>query len=118
MVVRGPFEVSAVAGNLPGDFGQENTPARRHTPGASGKLGQRGTADVERQRFPEEVRVRAEIPRKVAFDVRELEIQGEQQVDDPRRGACRRLAIVRGEQGERPDPRYGSKRDLEHACPV
>src|SRR4051812_20766178 len=59
--------------------------------------------------------VRAEVVRQVPFDVSQLTIDAEQQIDDPRLDP----EVVRvDEELQRPNPGQRSKRELEHARPV
>src|SRR5207248_792441 len=70
---------------------------------------------IQRQRLAEEVRVRAEVVREIALDVRELPIERENEVDRPGQ-----TIVDRGirEKVQCPEPRQRAKAELEHACPV
>ena len=50
---------------------------------AARNSGKRSAGDVKRQRFSQQVRVRAEIVREVVFDVRQLPLERDEQVDQP-----------------------------------
>ena len=115
MVMRRPLAVTAVGGDLPFDFVDEHTTPDRLATGARRELGQRAAGDVQRERLTEQMRVRTEVVRQVALDVRQLTVDAEQQIDRPRR---RVFAVGIDEEVKRPQPRQGSQRELEHARPV
>ena len=83
VIVGGAFAMSAVDGDLPHDFVEEDAPAGLHASAAGGQLRDGVAADVERQGLAEQMRVRAEVARQVMFDVRQLQIEREQQIDEP-----------------------------------
>ena len=104
--------MSAIAGDLPVDFTDEERAADRLAAAARRKL-RNGTADdVQGKRFAEQVCVRAEVHGKMTFDMPELLVEGEQQVKDPWRTVGR---SARGKEMQRPEPRQRSQGELR-AC--
>src|SRR5947209_688563 len=80
-VVRRLLAMAAVAGDLTVDLRQQNLTAQRRPAAAGGELRQRQTADVQCEGLAEQVGVRAEVAGHVRFDVRQLAIEGEEQID-------------------------------------
>ena len=93
VIVRRPLAVAAVARDLPVDLRRAARAGRVASRRRWRQFGQRAARDVQRQRLAEQMRVRAEVVREVALDVRQLAIEREQQIDEPRRvrRRCRRL---------------------------
>src|SRR5256885_12168450 len=74
MVVRRSLAVAAVDDNLAIDLVDQDPPAERFTTAARTKLRQRAAGDVERQRFAEQMRVRAEVIGEIPLDMSGLAI--------------------------------------------
>src|SRR5258708_25904505 len=71
------------------------------------------------------MRVRAEVVRQIPLDVRQLPIERDEQLDQPRRSVEPAISYMAAglsrtfhEKIDRPHPRDRSKRELEHARPV
>src|SRR5688500_9058099 len=104
--------MAAVGADLPDGFLDEYRAADRRSPGARLQLGKRAAGDVERQRLSRQMRVGAEVVREVVFDVRQLAVEPDEQIDDPWlaiRSRCRA-----GEQFQRPEPCQAPERKLQH----
>ena len=115
MIVSGPLAVAAVGGDLAADLLQQHSAAGVRAPRAASEFGQRAARDVERQRFADQVRVGAEVIRQIPLDVRQLSIERDQQIDQPR---PRVVGVGVGEQVDRPEPGNRSECHFEHAGPV
>ena len=118
MVVGRELRVPAIGVDLTVDFLEQDPASDRDAAAARAQFRQRAAGDVEGQRFTGQVRIRAEVPRQVVLDVRELPVQCQQQIDDPRGAAGRIAGGGRREKMERPEPRERSKTQLQHAGPV
>ena len=94
MVRSRELDVSTVGEDLPVDLLEEHRPAGGHPLTASPQFRQRGAHDIERQRLAREMRIRTEVARQVTLDVIELEIESNEDVDEPAgvRVMLRRLA--------------------------
>ena len=86
--------MAAVGANLPADLFDENAAAGVPPARACRELGQRDADDVQAERFARQVRVGAEVDRQILLDVRELPIERDEHVDEPR-GIGRRDPVVR-----------------------
>src|SRR4029079_14682887 len=77
------------------------------------ELWKRGADEVQRKRFTGEMRVRAEVIREVTLHVRQLPVDADQHVDEPRRTSAGRLRTPSNWQAEQrvegPRPRDRSK---------
>ena len=115
MVVRRALAVAAVRRNLAINLVDEDAAAQRRAATARRQLRQRLARHVERQRLADQMGVRAEVVRQVALDVRELAVEGEEQVDRPRQPVVDRRI---DEEIDRPEPGQRPNAELEHARPV
>ena len=111
----------AVGADLPADFRKQNAPAE--CPRASSSLRELRhgeAADIEPQRLAEQMGVGAEVVGQMTFDVREVEIEPEEQVDRPRKLLAAPAGGLRAvhKQTQCPDPRQRAERQLQHAGPV
>ena len=115
VVMRRSLAVAAVGCQLPRNLIDQDSSSNGFAAVARGELGQHSCCYVERQRFAEQMGVGAEVVRQVVLDVRELPVEAQQQIDDPR-------SLVAGsrfdEQVQRPHPGDRSQCELEHARPV
>src|SRR5262245_4782307 len=107
--------MASVGANLAAHLFDEN-PAAGITPAGAGyELGQRSAYDVEAERLAGQMSVRAEVDRQIVLDVRELAIQGDHQVHEPRWIA---VSVLPEQEMQSPGPGDRAQGDLEHAGPV
>jgi hypothetical protein len=115
VVVRRELDVAAIGADLPDRFGDQHVAAASRPRAARAQFRQRLRDGVERERLAREMRVGAEVQRQVVDDVCELPVDGDQEIDEPRRAIL--LAPV-AEELEAPRPRDAAERELQHAGPV
>ncbi len=83
VVVRRAFDVPPVGRHLPACLIEQHVPTEVGPLGRRPEFRQGPPADVQAERFAREVCVRAEVAREVRGHVRELTVEGEEQVDEP-----------------------------------
>ena len=115
VVVRRALRVTPVQAELPIDPGEEHLTSEPFPATAGRELRQRPARDVERETFAEQVSVGAEVVRQVAFDLPQLSVDAEQQIDDP---GLLDPVVAGDEKIQRPQPRQNPQRQLQHAGPV
>ena len=76
--------MTAVGMNLAADLTLEDLAPELDPAGAAGKFRHGQSDHIERQRFPGEVRVGAEVVGEVLLDVRQLTIEADDQIHEPR----------------------------------
>ena len=117
MVVRRQLRVAAVGVDLACRPPEQHVAAERGARAAAAQLGQRRDDDVERERFAGQVRVRAEVGREVVLDVRQLAVERDEQIDEPRASSSS-VASPSQKNSSAHVHDSAAKAELQHARPV
>src|SRR5688500_20181722 len=109
--------MAAVGDDLPVDLVEQDAAAEGRPAAAAGKVGQCQPADIERQCFACQMRVRAEVVREILLEMREVRVESHEEVDEPwaprRSGGT--LVGVREQEMKRPDPGERTEAEFERA---